>query len=157
MKSKSFIITGAVVAAIAMCGPVTAFAASKKASPSPAPSPAASASPAASPSAKAPRSIPFHGKVGKVDTSAKTFTIEGKTNSRTFKVTDKTTVTNNGAAASAADIKEGANISGSYWKQSDGSLECRSVKIGGASGETKKSTKAAKASPAASPAASPKK
>ncbi|MEO7724276.1 MAG: hypothetical protein ABIU29_06255, partial [Chthoniobacterales bacterium] len=108
MKSKSFIITGAVVAAVALCGPMTAFGASKKADASPSPSPAASASAsvktAASPSEKMPRSIPFRGTVSAVDQRAKTFTIQGKENARVFKITDKTTMTKAGAAATAADI-----------------------------------------------------
>jgi len=172
MKSKPFIITGALVAAIAMCGPVTAFAASKNASASPSPSASASASKAASPSAspaeKAARAIPFRGTIASVDASAKTFTIQGKTNSRVFKVTDKTTVTKAGAAATMADIAANEAVSGSYWKQADNTLEAKTVKIGGAgdasSSSGKKSKKnadaaSASASPAASasPSASPKK
>ena len=160
MKSKSFLITGAVVAAIAMCGPVTAFAASKKASASPSPSPAASASSTASASpAKAPRAIPFRGTVSEVDQNAKTFTIQGKEKSRVFKVTDNSKVTKAGAAATFTDITANEAVTGSYWKQADGSLECKSVKVGGAGAQTStkksKSDKNASASP--SPSASPKK
>jgi azurin len=166
MRSKKFIITGAVVAAVAMCGPLTAFAASKKASASPSPSPAAKPSPSASASgstAEKMRALPFHGVAASVDQSAKTFTIQGKTNARVFKVTDKTTVTKAGAAATLADLNANDAVSGSYWKHADGSLEAKTLKVGGAGDSSPKSDKKAKkdasaeASPAASPSASPKK
>ena len=93
------------------------------------PSPAASA--AASPAAKAPRAIPFRGTASAVDQSAKTFTIAGKETSRVFKATDKTTVTKAGAAATMADLADNDAVTGSYWKQEDGTLELKSLKIGG--------------------------
>jgi hypothetical protein len=125
MNSKSLLITGACVAAIALCGPTTAFAASKKAA-----SPAPNASPSASPAMKAPRAIPFHGTVGSVDARAKTFTIAGKETSRVFMVSDKTVVTKDGAAAKMSDIAANDKVRGSYWKQADGKLEAKTVKIG---------------------------
>jgi hypothetical protein len=173
MNSKSFLITGASVAAIALCGPMTAFAANKAASPTPAASPAASASPAAaaSPAMKAPRAIPYRGTVASVDASAKSFTIAGKETSRVFMVTDKTVVTKAGAAATMSDIAANDAVRGSYWKQAEGKLEAKTVKIGemteaekAATGKkSKKKTESAdagsdasaKASPA--PSASPKK
>ena len=160
MKLQSHFITGACVAALVLSGPLTASAQFKKASPSP--SPKASAAPAASAGEKAPRSIPFHGTATAVDQSAKTFTIAGKESSRVFKVTDKTTVTKAGAAATMADLMDNDAVTGSYWKHEDGTLEARSLKIGGKTeGEktTKKSKKNADASvsPMASPSPSPKK
>jgi hypothetical protein len=171
MKSKSFIITGALVAAIAMCSPMTAFAASKKKDDASAsPSPAASASPAAktetstaAASDKPARALPFHGVATSVDQGAKTFTIEGKTTTRVFKITDQTTVTKAGASATLAELNANDAVSGSYWKQADGSLELKSLKIGGAGeGGSKKAKKDADATEAsaaasASPSASPKK
>ena len=165
MHSKSILITGACVAAVALCTPTAAFAASKKsASPTPAPSAAAttSASPAAS-ATKAPRAIPFRGTVSSVDQSAKTFTIAGKETSRVFKVTDKTTVTKAGAAATMNDIAANVAVRGSYWKQADGSLEAKTVKVGdmtdaekaAAAKKSKKKGATTEASPA--PSASPKK
>ncbi|MDQ6860650.1 MAG: hypothetical protein M3032_05785 [Verrucomicrobiota bacterium] len=171
MNRKSFILTGATVATIALCTPMAAFAA-PKASPSPSPSASASAkaSPpaksSASPTEKAARAIPFRGTVASVDKSAQTFTIQGKENARVFKVTDKTTVTKSGAGATFAEIAENEKVTGSYWKQADGSLECKSVKVHPAGEQaaptSKKSKKkgdaaSAGASPAASPSASPKK
>lgn len=171
MNSKSQLISATCVAALALCGPMTALAASKKAA---SPTPAASASPAAaaSPAMKAPRSIPFRGMVASVDQNAKTFTIAGKEASRTFMVTEKTTVTKAGTAAAMKDLAANDAVRGSYWKQADGKLEARTVKIGAmtdaekaaAGKKSKKKTKdtgaadvstAAKASP--SPSASPKK
>jgi hypothetical protein len=74
----------------------------------------------ASPGAKA-KPLPYRGKVASVDASAKTFTV-GK---RTIKVTDQTKITKQGAAAIMAEISVGENVSGSYWKKDDGSLERR--------------------------------
>jgi hypothetical protein len=156
MKTKSALITGACVAVLALSGPLPASAQFKSASPSP--------SPTASAAEKMPRAIPFHGKASAIDQSAKTFAIAGKEASRTFKATDKTTVTHEGKAASFADLADEMKVTGSYWKQSDGTLELKSLKIGGKmEGEktTKKSKKDAEASASPmdspSPSASPKK
>lgn len=168
MKSKLFIITGAVVAAIALCSPMATFAASKSPA-SPSPSPSVKASPMAktssSPAEKAQRAIPFRGTASSIDKSAQTFTIQGKEKARVFKVTDKTAVTKAGAAATFADLSENEKVTGSYWKQADGSLECKSLKVGGAGEQAAPSGKKSKkrdaatagASPSASPSASPKK
>lgn len=105
-----------------------------------------------------PRAIPFHGTITSVDQAASTFTITGKTNSRVFKVSDKSKVMKSGAAGTLADIAANETVGGSYWKQEDGTLEVKTVNIGGAA-KSKKSAKmeeGAGASPA-SPAASPKK
>ncbi|MGI9086574.1 MAG: hypothetical protein ACR2HH_02365 [Chthoniobacterales bacterium] len=170
MKPKSLLITAACIAALAFCVPVTGSAAAKKAaSPAPAPATSPSASAAASPAKKAPRALPFHGNVASVDASAKTFTIAGKETSRTFKVSDKTVVTKAGAAATMADITANEAIRGSYWKQADGTLEAKTVKLGemtdaekaAAAKKSKKKAKAGKedesASTSASPSATPKK
>ena len=172
MKYTSPFITGACVAALAFGGASLAFA--KK--PAAAPTPAASAAPAASaPAAKAPRAIPFRGNATAIDKSAKSFTVAGKTKSRVFKVTDKTAVTKMGNAATFADLTEGEAVTGSYWKQADGTLEAKSLKIGGKSDAEKAADDAAKmkkeakkaakenaaaptpAAPPATPTAAPKK
>jgi hypothetical protein len=127
------------------------------------PSPAAkAASQSASPAKQAARPVPFHGMVSAVDQSAKTFTIAGKEKSRVFKVTDKTTVTKNGNAGTMKDIAENEEVSGSYLKNADGSLEAKTVKIGAVSekkseeGQKSKTSPSPSESPASSPAASPK-
>ena len=94
--------------------------------------------------------------VSAVDHKANTFTIAGKEKSRVFKVTDKTVVTKGANAATIKDIAENQEVSGSYWKNADGSLEAKTVKVGPMSAAKADKSKAA-ASPAASPSASPKK
>ena len=138
--SSSFLPLGA-IAALSLCLPIPAPAQSKSASPSP----SASASPAAekgeSTATKPARAIPLRGTVSEVDADAKTFTITSKKGgTRVFKVTDKTTITKDGEEATFADIEAEGKISGSYWKQDDGTLEVKSVKIGGA-GATEKAKK----------------
>ena len=127
MKHRTPLITITCIAALAFTG--TLSAADKKKSSSPTASPAASV--AASPMARSPRAIPFRGTASAINQSAKTFTIAGKLTSRVFKVTDKTTVTKAGSPATFADLAENDAVTGSYWKQTDGSLEAKSLKIGG--------------------------
>jgi hypothetical protein len=126
MKYQLQIISGACIAALALCVPLSATAQTKKASPSPAASPADSPSPS-----KPTRSLPYKGTISEVDQDAKTFTIAGKEKSRVFKVTDKTTITKEDEAATMKDLAAGTKVTGSYWKHEDGSLEARSVKIKG--------------------------
>ncbi len=153
MKNKSLIISCACVAALAVCAPLSVSAKGKKSEASPAPS----ASPAASAAATtSTRSIPYHGTISAVDQNAKTFTIAGKETSRVFKVTDRTTVTKDEKPATMSDITADEKVRGSYWKNEDGSLEARSVKLGAKpEGEkTKKKSKKDKeeeASPSATP------
>lgn len=165
MKSRKHLITSACVAALVFCGPSFAFAASKKAA---SPAPAASASPAAkaaaSPAAKAARAIPFRGTASAVDQSAKTFTIAGKEHSRVFKVTETTKITKEDKEATFAELTDDTKVTGSYWKKDDGTLELKSLKIGGkmeattsASPAAKKKSKKSDASTAATPTPAPKK
>jgi hypothetical protein len=86
------------------------------------------ASPAANLPIKKARGIAYHGKVTSVDASTKSFMV----GARTFKVTNNTTITKEGAPANLSDLTAGMQVSGSYWKMGDGSLEVKSVKIGGA-------------------------
>ena len=150
MKTKSLFIILSCIAAV-LFAPLSAFAAEKKKSASESPAP--SASPAAA-AAKAPRPIPFHGMVSAVDQSAKTFTIAGKTATRVFKVSDRTEIMKGAGAGTFSDIVANEEVSGSYWKAADGSLEAKKVKVGKATGgeaKTKKSKKAEKAESSASP------
>lgn len=161
MKINTAITAALCIAAVALLGPGSALAApSQSASPgaSATPSASAAADTEASPTAKT-RAIPFRGSVSAVDTSASTFTITGKKNSRVFKVTEKTSVMKNGAAAQMSDIAVDEPVSGSYWKQDDGTLEAKKVKIGGKRANDKKSKKGEADDSAAmspSPSASPK-
>ena len=148
MKISSYLITGTCIAALTLLVPVSASAqgAKSKASPSPAASAAGASTTTTSTttaaSDKPARAIPLHGTASAVDKSAKTFTIAGKTSSRVFKATDTTTITKAGAAATFADLTDNEYVSGSYWKKEDGTLELKSLKIGGKTdAEKAKSTK----------------
>ena len=153
MKTKFYLAGGVCAASLAFCMPLNAQF-----------SPATTASPATSPAAKpAARPLPFHGNITAVDQSAKTFTIGGKQGSRVFKVTENTTITKAGAAATMTDIVENEQVRGTYLKNADGTLEAKTVKIGpktegekkagkaGKAGKSKKGAAAGEGSPAASP------
>ncbi len=120
MKTKLPILTTVLALVLGLALPPPGFAKEKK---SPTPTPTISSAPTAV--AKKARTLPYHGKVAAVDAAAGTFTI-GK---RTFKVTDHTTITKDGAAASMSDIAPGQMVGGGYLKQDDGTLEAKSVKI----------------------------
>jgi hypothetical protein len=122
-----------------------------KTSSSPSVSPKTAASPVASPTKQITRPVPFHGMISAVDQNVKTFTITGKKESRVFKVTDKTSISKSGKAATMKDITENEEASGSYWKNADGTLEAKTVKLGPMGAGAKKG----KSLPAASPITSP--
>jgi hypothetical protein len=122
-----------------------------KTSSSPSTSPKTAASQAASPAKQSTRPFPFHGMISAVDQNAKTFTITGKKESRVFKITDKTSISKNEKAATMKDITENEEASGSYWKNADGTLEAKTVKLGPMGAGAKKG----KSPPAASPITSP--
>jgi hypothetical protein len=158
MTNKIYLAGSICVATLALSIPLIAQTMPRTAS-SPSASPHETASPAVSPAKQTTRPTPFHGMISSVDQNAKTFTIAGKKTSRVFKVTDKTTVTKGGNTASMQDITENEEASGSYFKNADGTLEAKTIKLGPMStGEkAKEGTKKAKssASPAASATASP--
>lgn len=129
-------IAPALIVTLAVLISTTGLAAKKKAaataSPAPSASPAAkaSASPTASPATKKVRLIPFKGIVSSVDGRAKTFTIAGKEKSRVFKINPNSMITKAGQPATAKDIVEKEEARGSYWKEDDGTLMARTVKLG---------------------------
>jgi hypothetical protein len=86
--------------------------------------------PTSSPAKHSARPIPFHGMISAVDQTAKTFTISGKEKSRTFKITEKTTITKAGKSATMKDIAENQEVSGAAWQNPDGTLEAKLVKLG---------------------------
>ena len=144
MKLKKSFVIG-VAAAILICSFVLDAQTSPKNSSSPTPTSSAAESPAK----QAARPLPFHGMISSVDQKAKTFSISGKQKSHIFKVTEKTTIMKGANAATMNELVENEEVSGSYWKNPDGSLEAKTVKLGPV-GAAKKAT----ASP--SPSASPK-
>jgi len=147
MKRKTHLARGACVATLIFCTTLSAQTIPKKGSTLSA-APSATASPA-----QPGRPMPFHGMVSGVDQKAKAFTIAGKEKPRTFKVTDKTAITKGASAASMKDIAENEEVSGSYWKNPDGTLEAKVVKIGPVTSAEK--SKKASASPTVSPKPSP--
>ena len=169
MKYLSHLFTTSCLAVALFLSPAAFAAGKKKASPAPAAS--AAASPAASSGTKMVRVIPFHGMVSAVDGRAKTFTIAGKTSTRVFKVSDQSVITKTGVPATMKDIAANEEIRGSYWKEADGTLMAKTVRVGPLTEQEKAAEaarkakraekKAAKAgaaaeSPAAAASASPK-
>jgi hypothetical protein len=160
MKMK--ILAGTLAGALALAAPFPAHA-KKKAAPL-GNQPAAAQSPAAamaspSPVAKATqRPIPFHGKIASVDASGKKFTLAVKTGTgRVLMVTGNTLLTKGGNPATFADVIKDEEVRGSYWKQPNGMLEAKTVKLGPptvaeqAAKAKAKETKAAKAKAKATP------
>jgi hypothetical protein len=172
MKNKSLLIVALCVASLSICAPQLASAARKKAA-SPAPnagrSPAATTEATGTSPAKAQRAIPFKGMIQAVDKRAKTFTIAGKQKSRVFKITDKTVMTKAGNPATMKDVVENEEVRGSYWKNADGSMEAKTMKLGPLTeqekaamearrakrAEKKKEKEAAESAASAAPSASP--
>jgi hypothetical protein len=99
--------------------------------------------------------------ISAVDNKAKTFTIAGKEHSRTFKITDKSTVTKAGTPATMKDVVANEEVRGSYWKVMDGTLEAKTVKLGPktdaekAADEKRKTKKKEKESAEPSPSPTP--
>ena len=145
MKTKTRLISGVCVVAVALCA--LASTQTPRTSSSPSASPKTAAAPAGSAAKQGTRPLPFHGMISAVDQNAKTFTIAGKKQSRTFTVTDKTSITKGAKTVTMQDITENEEASGSYWRNADGTLEAKMIKLG-PMGKAK--------TPAASPAASPK-
>jgi hypothetical protein len=138
MKSKTSL---AAVIVASLVSPLSLVAQTAKPSSS-------SPTPSAPPGKQSTRPIPFHGMVSAVDQNNKTFTISGKEATRVFKVTDKTSIMKGAAAGTMKDIVDNEEVSGAYWKNPDGTLEAKFVKLGPME---KKS-----ATPAPKPSATPK-
>jgi hypothetical protein len=101
-------------------------------SPKPSSSSGTSADDSAYPTASSGKThaIPFHGIIASLDDKARTFTIAGKENARSLKITDTTIITKGGQPATMKDIVANEEVRGSYYKMSDGSLQARTVKLG---------------------------
>jgi hypothetical protein len=149
MKIQKLLITGTCMAALTLCLPI-ANAQTESPSPKTKASPTEKAAKQKSEKTdtatadKPARSIPFRGDVNEVDSDAKTFEI-GKGTKRTLKVTDKTKINKEGGEGSFSDITAGTYVTGSYWKQEDGTLEARTVNVGGPAGKGKPASKKKKA------------
>lgn len=122
MKSKTYLTAAAIIAPLLLSLSLAAQTTTKSSLVSPAPSTSSAEQPT--------RPIPFHGMVSAVDQKNKTFTISGKEATRVFKVTDKTSVMKGAAAGTMKDIVDNEEVSGAYWKNPDGTLEAKFVKLG---------------------------
>ncbi|MGH7935386.1 MAG: hypothetical protein ACREF8_00055, partial [Chthoniobacterales bacterium] len=101
MKSKNMLVTGAYLAAVALCAAPSAFAQESSA----AHEASASAATMKKEMTQSERAIPYRGKIASVDSSAKTFTITTKSGSnRVFMMTDDTKIMKDGAAATMTDV-----------------------------------------------------
>jgi hypothetical protein len=161
---KTFLSSCAVISAALALLATPALAKRAAASPTPSASQAPDGSPTST-GAKVGHAVPFHGMIASVDARAKTFTINGKKDgSRVFKISDQTVITKTGVPATMKDLAENEEVRGSYWKEADGSVVAKAVKLGPlteqekAAEEARKARhaerKAAKAAAAASSAAS---
>ena len=120
MKSKTYLIAVAIIAPLIFSLLLAAQTTTRP----------TLAGPSTSPAKQVNRPIPFHGMVSAVDQNNKTFTISGKEATRVFKVTDKTSILKGAATGSMRDIADNEEVSGAYWKNPDGSLEAKFVKLG---------------------------
>lgn len=82
---------------------------------------------------KAPRALPFRGKIGAVDATAKVITV----GERKFHVTATTKFMKAGKPATFADVTVGEEVGGSY-REEGGKLELASLRIGPKPAETPK-------------------
>jgi hypothetical protein len=132
MRSQTYLIAAGAIAPLTFCFSLAAQTMPRNAGLSTSASLIASASAAPATSSTKPnlRPFPFHGMVSAVDQKNKTFTISGKGATRVFNLTDKTVVMKGAGNAKFADIAENQEASGAYWKNADGSLEAKLVKLG---------------------------
>lgn len=85
--------------------------------PTPAPTPAAA--PALAEKAEPAKMETFSGMVDKVDESARTITIKGEKEEKTFTTDDMTKITTDGKAMMLGDLKSGMNVSVQYRMDGD--------------------------------------
>ncbi|HZQ47061.1 MAG TPA: hypothetical protein VFC07_08620 [Verrucomicrobiae bacterium] len=76
-----------------------------------------------------PKATRFMGKLGKVDSAAKTITVENKSKERTFEITSATKITKDGNPATLSDGVAGEPVSGSY-SEVDGKMVAKTVHFG---------------------------
>ena len=145
----------AVVAFLAFCFPLAAQTMPRGTGLSAPASPiTGSPTPSASAAKQNPRPLPFHGMVSAVDQKNKTFTISGKQATRVFKVTARTQIIKGAGAGAMKDIVENEEVSGSYWKNADGTFEAKVVKLGPMEKKPASPVAKSSASPSPSPSAS---
>src|SRR2546429_9144111 len=70
-----------------------------------------------------PKQLPFRGKVGAVDKTAKTITLEGKEKGRTFQITSGTKITKDGKPAGFGEVNLGGTGPGGAKERAAGQIE----------------------------------
>ena len=87
------------------------------------------------------KQMPFRGKVGAVDATAKTITLEGKETGRVFQVTSATKISKDGKPAVLADVTLGEAVGGLAKENAAGKWEIVTLRIGARPGKEKPSEK----------------
>lgn len=90
--------------------------------------------PAEKPATKAPRSLPFHGKVAAVDKDAKVLTV----GERKFHASPTTKIMKAGKPATLTDAVAGDEVGGAYREVEGGKLVLVSLRIGPKPADEKK-------------------
>ncbi len=75
------------------------------------------------------KAVPFQGKVSAVDAAARTFTLNGKTTARVFRVNDSTQILLNNQQSEFKAITVGEMVRGQAFKRADG-WEAKKVMLG---------------------------
>jgi hypothetical protein len=74
--------------------------------------------------------FPFRGKIGAVDASAMTITLEGKERKRKIQVTSQTRILKDGKVAKITDAMVGEEVGGVLTRTADGKEEAVSLRLG---------------------------
>lgn len=111
MTSIKCFVALVIIAAFASLGSFTITAADK---------------PAPAEKGKAPKHLPFRGKISAVDQNAKTI----KVGERTFHVVATTKIVKAGKPAALADVAAGDEVGGAYHEGEGGKLELMSLRVG---------------------------
>jgi Cu/Ag efflux protein CusF len=85
----------------------------------------------------ASKPVPFRGDVKSVDKKQMTLTIAGKEHDRQFQITSETRIFKAGKPAIIDDLKDGEEVTGSYW-DAEGKLNLINVFIGGKNADAEK-------------------
>ena len=124
MKKQLLNTIGLLAVASCLCGaysPTTTLAADKE---------SAAESGSTEPAEMKGKRYPFRGKVGEIDSKAKTFTIIGKEKKRVFHFTRETKIVMNESPATFEDLKVGVQVGGLVLETEDGTLKLVSLRIG---------------------------
>jgi len=79
---------------------------------------------------KKARPLPFVGKIGAVDKTAKTITLEGKEKARVFLITSETRIRKDRKPATLDDVQLGERVGGSARENAAGKMEVVTLNVG---------------------------